>query len=92
MDEHAYPQHFREAAQRARSNENKENKENKEISGNDAFLLWSTYGFPLDLTQLMAAEQGLVVDVPGYNTALGDAREKSRSSLATSLKASRKAL
>ncbi|CBI27126.3 unnamed protein product, partial [Vitis vinifera] len=45
----------------------------------DAFVLWDTYGFPLDLTQLMAEERGLIVDVQGFNAALDEARERSRS-------------
>ncbi|KAG8475364.1 hypothetical protein CXB51_032173 [Gossypium anomalum] len=49
------------------------------LSGQDAFILWDTYGFPLDLTQLMAEERGLTVDVEGFNNAMDEAREKSRS-------------
>ncbi|GAB4856347.1 hypothetical protein Ancab_014270 [Ancistrocladus abbreviatus] len=45
----------------------------------DAFILWDTYGFPLDLTQLMAEERGLTVDVKGFNAAMDEARERSRS-------------
>ncbi|KAL1813606.1 alanine--tRNA ligase isoform X2 [Daucus carota subsp. sativus] len=48
------------------------------LSGQDAFLLWDTYGFPLDLTQLMAEERGLMVDVNGFNKAMNEARERSR--------------
>ncbi|KAG5617498.1 hypothetical protein H5410_017322 [Solanum commersonii] len=44
----------------------------------EAFVLWDTYGFPLDLTQLMAEERGLVVDVDGFNVAMDAARERSR--------------
>ncbi|KAL6500070.1 hypothetical protein OROGR_027980 [Orobanche gracilis] len=52
--------------------------EGKALSGQDAFDLWDTYGFPLDLTQLMAEERGLTVDVEGFNAALNKARERSR--------------
>lgn len=48
------------------------------LSGQDAFVLWDTYGFPMDLTQLMAEERGLVVDVEGFNQAMEAAREKAR--------------
>ncbi|KAA8534635.1 hypothetical protein F0562_032106 [Nyssa sinensis] len=50
----------------------------KIFSGQDAFVLWDTYGFPLDLTQLMAEERGLVVDVEGFNISMNEARERSR--------------
>ncbi|RZC72474.1 hypothetical protein C5167_047954 [Papaver somniferum] len=51
------------------------------ISGQDAFRLWESYGFPLDLTQLMAKERGLVVDVKDFNEAMAEARDRSRSVL-----------
>src|SRR6266849_907007 len=48
------------------------------ISGEDAFKLYDTYGFPLDLTQMIAAEHGHSVDVEGFEQALGQQRRRSR--------------
>ncbi len=48
------------------------------ISGNDAFVLKDTYGFPLDLTQKIAAAEGLAVDEGGYDTAMAEQRGRSR--------------
>ena len=39
---------------------------NKNISGEEAFKLYDTFGFPLDLTKLVATEKGLTVDEPGF--------------------------
>jgi len=49
-----------------------------EISGAEAFKLYDTYGFPLDLTSLMARELGLSVDQAGYQVALDAQRAQSR--------------
>ena len=49
------------------------------ISAEDAFKLYDTYGFPLDLTQVMATERGMSVDFEGFNTLMEQARERSRS-------------
>lgn len=49
-----------------------------EISGLDAFHLFDTYGFPLELTQELAKEKGLAVDVKGFNKAFEKHREVSR--------------
>ncbi|OLP19514.1 alanine--tRNA ligase [Leptolyngbya sp. 'hensonii'] len=46
-----------------------------QISGRDAFTLYDTYGFPLELTQEIAAEKGLTVDIPGYETAMKEQQE-----------------
>jgi len=48
------------------------------ISGRDAFQLYDTYGFPLDLTQLMAAEQGLGVDTVGFDKLMDAQRQRAR--------------
>ncbi|MDO4262694.1 MAG: alanine--tRNA ligase [Deinococcus sp.] len=50
----------------------------KVLSGEDAFTLYDTYGFPLDLTQEIAAEHGVDVDVTGYELALERAQETAR--------------
>ena len=51
----------------------------KALPGADAFKLYDTFGFPLDLTQLMASEHGLSVDEPGFKGAMEKQRELSRS-------------
>ena len=49
------------------------------FAGRDAFTLHDTYGFPLDLTQKILAERGLSVDLDGYEEALREQQERSRS-------------
>ncbi len=51
----------------------------REISGEDAFRLWDTYGFPLDITRDVAQENGFTVDEAGYATALEKQRQQSGS-------------
>src|SRR5262249_58526047 len=48
------------------------------ISGEFAFKLYDTYGFPLDLTELMARERGLTVDVAGFEKLMEQQRERAR--------------
>lgn len=50
--------------------------------GSLAFLLSDTYGFPLDLTELMAKEKGLTVDLAGYEQALTKQKDNSRAATA----------
>mgnify|MGYP000311796279 FL=1 len=50
----------------------------KEISGNDAFTLFDTHGFPLELTQEVAEEQGLTVDETGFNAEMEIQKVRSR--------------
>ncbi|ROL62175.1 alanine--tRNA ligase [Bacteroidetes/Chlorobi group bacterium ChocPot_Mid] len=54
--------------------------ETKTIQGEDAFLLYDTFGFPLDLTELMAREQGYEVDVEGYSRKMQEQKQRSRDS------------
>ena len=48
------------------------------VDGAFAFELFDTYGFPIDLTQLMASEQGWTVDMEGFNRGLAEQKERSR--------------
>jgi alanyl-tRNA synthetase len=48
------------------------------VSAEDAFKMYDTYGFPLDLTELMARERGLTVDVAGFEKLMDEQRERAR--------------
>ena len=54
----------------------------KVIAGEDAFKLYDTYGFPIDLTQLIAAEHGFTVDLDGFNVELQKQKERARNATA----------
>lgn len=53
-------------------------KGSKAISGDDAFKLHDTYGFPVDLTQLMAREQGIEVDVVRFTELMKEQKDRAR--------------
>ncbi|NLW56391.1 MAG: alanine--tRNA ligase [Firmicutes bacterium] len=55
-------------------------KNEKLIPGEEAFKLYDTYGFPLDLTQLLAAEEGLEVEVESFDRLMEEQRERARAS------------
>ncbi|HNN30706.1 MAG TPA: alanine--tRNA ligase, partial [Chitinophagaceae bacterium] len=50
----------------------------KSINGNDAFELYDTFGFPIDLTRLIAAENNLSIDEEGFEIALQQQKKRSR--------------
>ena len=54
-------------------------KSQKVFSGEDAFKLYDTYGFPLDLTQEILEEEGISVDEEGFSAAMQEQKNKARS-------------
>ncbi|MFQ5545470.1 MAG: alanine--tRNA ligase, partial [Acidiferrobacterales bacterium] len=56
------------------------NLSGKQLSGETAFKLYDTYGFPLDLTVDYAREHGVTVDIAGYESAMAAQRERARES------------
>ncbi len=55
-----------------------EAKGEKELSGNDAFKLYDTYGFPIDLTSEILEEKGFSIDEAGFKAAMEEQRTKAR--------------
>ena len=58
------------------------NAATKVIPGTDAFVLYDTYGFPIDLTELIAAEKGYTVDIKNFNIELEKQKERARNATA----------
>jgi alanyl-tRNA synthetase len=58
-------------------------KEILSIEGNFAFELFDTYGFPIDLTNLLAKEKGLEVDMEGFHAKLNEQKNRSRKAAET---------
>ena len=56
--------------------------ESRIISGVDAFKLYDTYGFPVDLTELIATEKGFSVDIPAFEAELAKQKERARNATA----------
>ncbi len=55
------------------------NKQNeKVVSGEDAFQLYDTFGFPLDLTELIAREQGFSIDIKRFEELMQEQKDRSR--------------
>ena len=55
----------------------------KQISGHQAFELYDTFGFPLELTQEIAEEQGLRVDLDGFEQAMNEQRQRAKAAAVT---------
>ena len=54
----------------------------KKIAGADAFVLYDTYGFPIDLTELIATEKGYSIDLEGFQAELAKQKERARAATA----------
>ena len=55
-----------------------ENAENKTLSGNDAFKLYDTFGFPIDLTREIAAEKGISIDEEKFTELMNEQKVRAR--------------
>ncbi|MBO5407692.1 MAG: alanine--tRNA ligase [Bacteroidales bacterium] len=60
----------------------KNNAESKMVSGKDAFVLYDTFGFPIDLTELIAKEHGYTVDLNEFEAELQQQKNRSRNATA----------
>ncbi len=60
----------------------KNNAQTKTVSGKDAFVLYDTFGFPIDLTELIAKEHGYSVDLKEFESELQQQKDRSRNATA----------
>lgn len=58
-------------------------KGSREISGHEAFVLYDTYGFPLDLTELILKEKGMTLDHAQFEKEMNQQKERARNAAAT---------
>ena len=56
--------------------------ETKVISGEDAFVLYDTFGFPIDLSELIASEKGYKIDIEGFQVELQKQKDRARNATA----------
>ena len=57
-------------------------KDTRVITGEDAFVLYDTFGFPIDLSELIASENGYTIDLKGFETELQKQKERARNATA----------
>lgn len=60
------------------------NSKSKEVEGRKAFELYDTYGFPIDLTALILGEKGYTLDEDGFDGAMQEQKDRSKSASVTS--------
>jgi len=63
---------------KTRNHEDTKESYGLEVDGSFAFELFDTYGFPIDLTQLLASEKGMTVDMEGFQKGLEEQKQRSR--------------
>ena len=56
--------------------------DNKVLSGDDVFKLYDTYGFPMELTEEIAGENGMTIDTDGFEAAMKEQQERARAARA----------
>jgi alanyl-tRNA synthetase len=64
---------------------NANNEQNSKFSGMNAFLLYDTYGFPIDLTELLCTERGIEIDMPEFERQMEKQQERSRAAQKSSI-------